>query len=118
MSQEGRLLMTPKWSEWRRFPDPRKLESLTAPFGPGCYVLRVGEQLVLYGMGGNVAQRMASLLPAPFGSGRRNNQGKRKYVFDHLGSVEYRTLACATRNEAQECERSLRDNRAEYKFPT
>ena|ERR1700676_2563883 len=59
--------MTNKWSKWRRFADPRRLELLTAPFGPGCYVLRDGEQLVLYGMGGHLTQRMVSLLPSPFG---------------------------------------------------
>jgi len=38
--------MADQWSEWRRFPDPRKLEFLIAPFGPGCYELRDGEQLL------------------------------------------------------------------------
>ena len=41
--------------------DPRKLELLTAPFGPGCYQLRDGVQLLVFGMGGHVAQRMSSL---------------------------------------------------------
>ena len=110
--------MTIEWSEWRPFPDPRKLEFLTAPFGPGCYELRHGAQLVLYGKGSHVAERMASLLPAPFGCGTRNNQDKRKYVFDHLGSIEYRTLACATPEEAKKNERDLRANHAAYKFQT
>lgn len=110
--------MTEEWSEWRRFPDPRKLELLTAPFGPGCYELRHGMQLVLFGMGSHVAERMTSLLPAPFGCGTRNNRDKRKYVFDHLGSVEYRTLACATLEEAKQRERELRISRAVYMFQT
>jgi hypothetical protein len=110
--------MTIKWSEWRQFPDPRKLELLTAPFGPGCYELRDGAQLILYGMGGHLAQRMISLLPAPFGSGTRNNLHKRKYVFEHLDNIEYCTHACATRKEAQEGERELRANREAYKFQT
>jgi hypothetical protein len=108
-----------EWSEWRRFPDPRKLESLTAPFGPGCYELRFGErQLVLFGMGSHVAQRMASLLPAPFGCGTRNNGDKRNYVLEHLGCIEYRTIACTTTEEAKECEGELKANRAAYMLQT
>jgi hypothetical protein len=106
-----------QWLEWRRFPDPRKLELLTAPFGPGCYELRDGVQLVLYGMGGHVAERMASILPAPLGCGHRDNRAKREFILDHLGSIEYRTLACATLEEARKCERELKVNRA-YKFQT
>ena len=75
--------MAREWSDWRRFPDPRKLELLIAPFGPGCYELRNGMQLVLFGKGNHVAERMASLLPPPYGCGTRNNQAKRKYVFEH-----------------------------------
>jgi len=110
--------MAKEWSEWRLFPDPRKLQLLTAPFGPGCYELRNGAQLVLYGMGRHVAERMTSLLPAPFGCGTRNNQDKRKYVLDHLGSVEYRTLPCATVEETEQHERELKANRAAYIFQT
>ena len=110
--------MAAEWSEWRRFPDPRKLELLTAPFGPGCYQLRDGVQLLVFGMGGHVAQRMSSLLPAPEGCGTRNNKGKRKWILDRLGRIEYQTLACATVKEAKECERGLRANRTSYKFPT
>jgi len=106
------------WSEWRQFPDPRKLELLTAPFGPGCYELRNGAQRVLYGRGAHVAERMTSLLPVPFGCGTRDNQQKRKYVLDHLGIIEYRTLACATPEEADEHERELKANRDIYLFKT
>jgi hypothetical protein len=110
--------MMTDWSEWRVFPDPRKLELLTAPFGHGCYELRNGVQLVLYGKGRHLAERMTSLLPAPFGCGTRNNEAKRKYVLDHLGSIEYRTLACATAEETDRHERQLMANRAAYVFPT
>lgn len=105
-----------KWSEWRLFPDPRKGETLTAPFGAGCYELRNGAQLVLFGKGDHVAQRMASLLPLPLGTGTRNNREKRKYVSDHLGSIEYRTLACLTPDEAEDAERAMKANRLAYLF--
>ncbi len=61
--------MSTEWSEWRLFPDPRKSEILVAPFGPGCYELRNGEQLVLYGRGAHVAYSMTSLLPSDLGWG-------------------------------------------------
>lgn len=78
--------MATEWSEWRSFPDPRKSGMLIAPFGPGCYQLRNGEQLVLFGQAGHVAYRMTSLLPDPLGCGTRGNEGKRKYVCEHLGT--------------------------------
>src|SRR6185437_10806366 len=110
--------MRKQWSGWRRFPDPRKLELLTAPFGPGCYELRNGSQLVLYGKGAHVAERMTSLLPTPFGCGTRNNDQKRRYVLEHLGSIEYRSLACDTPEEADQREQELKANRTAYIFPT
>jgi hypothetical protein len=110
--------MNTEWSKWLRFPDPRKLELLIAPFGPGCYELRHGTQLVLFGQGQNVASRMSSLLPAPFGCGTRNNQSKRKYVFAHLGEVEYRTLACASAADADRREKELKGNGSRYLFRT
>jgi hypothetical protein len=108
--------MRKEWSEWRLFPDPRQQGILVAPFGPGCYELRHGEQLVLYGRGGHVAQRMASLLPKPHGCGTRNNAGKREYVLEHLGTIEYRTLACASHEEAKHEEAKLRSQSVEYRF--
>jgi len=107
-----------KWSNWRLFPDPRQRGILIAPFGPGCYELRNGKQLVLYGQGGHVAHRMISLLPAPWGCGGRRNREKREYVLKYLGRIEYRTLACATHGEAKEEERALRTRKSEYLFST
>jgi len=98
------------WSDWRPFPDPRHGGVLVAPFGPGCYELRrrdTGDK-VLFGYGGHVAHRMTSLLPEPFGSGRRNNAEKRQYVLEHLGTVEYRTIACQTEEEAKDLEREIK----------
>ena len=94
------------------------MENLTAPFGPGCYELRHGDQLVLFGMAGNVAVRMSSLLPAPLGHGTRNNDAKRSYVLDHLDEIEYRTFACLNRDDAGEVEQSLKKNRASYLYST
>lgn len=58
------------------------------------------------------------LLPEPFGRGTRNNTEKRAYVLEHIGILEYRTLACATREEATSCERELKADKSAYIFPT
>lgn len=94
------------WSVWRPFPDPRSKGILIAPYGPGCYEVRrisSGEK-VLFGMGGHVAARLSSLLPGPLGTGTRNNEGKRRHCLDHIADLEYRTLACLTKNDAKEAE--------------
>jgi hypothetical protein len=106
-----------EWTEWRVFPDPRKQGVLVAPFGPGCYELRNGHRLVLFGTGGHVAHRMSSLLPHKLGCGTRNNSGKRKYVLENLGKIEYRTLACSSPAEAKAQEQKLRTRKG-YLFPT
>jgi hypothetical protein len=72
---------------------------------------------VLFGIGGNVASRMCSLLPHPLGCGTRNNKDKREYVLGYLHQIEYRTLACATRQEAEEVERQMRKDGA-YLYKT
>ncbi|WP_083860256.1 hypothetical protein [Cupriavidus sp. BIS7] len=105
-------------TEWKKFPDPRHGGMLAAPFGPGCYELRLGNELVLFGTGKNVAYRMSSLLPEPFGAGHRSNSAKRDYVLANLGSIEYRTLACATAEGAKEQERRLKNGSNSYRFPT
>ena len=96
----------PKWSAWLRFPDPRKLGVLAAPYGAGVYELRNREtgQYVLRGMGANCAYRMSSLLPKPWGQGTRKNERKRKYVFANLAYVEYRYHACRSEKEAKALE--------------
>jgi hypothetical protein len=107
--------MTQAWSEWRLFPDPRQCGILVAPVGPGCYELRYGEQLILYGQSRNVAYRMTSLLPKRWGCGTRYNEEKQNYVFTHLGRIEYRTLACDTPADAKIEEAKLR-SQGKYLF--
>lgn len=106
------------FSDWRTFPDPRKREYIWAPIGPGCYELRFAktEQLVLFGMSGNVSARLASLLPEPLGHGTRRNTRKRQFVLDHLGSLEYRTVAFANRQDAVSFEADLAANCDVYVF--
>jgi len=108
------------FSDWRMFPDPRKCAYIWAPIGPGCYQLRLTEtkQLVLFGRSANVSARLASLLPPPFGQGTRRNTEKRQFVFDHLGSIEYRTIACTGRQDAARIEVALAANSDTYVFKT
>jgi hypothetical protein len=111
------------WTEWRSFPDPRKSEMLLAPFGAGCYDIRRKRGSsqkalsVCCGLGSHVAQRMISLLPKPLGAGTRKNSKKRKYIKQHLSSIEYRTIACKNKHEAQPVERKLL-NEGGYKYST
>jgi len=100
------------WSGWAPFPDPRKMEYIHAPFGPGVYELRRVDtkQLVLRGQGGNCAYRMTSLLPRPFGQGTRNNSSKRDYVYANLSQIEYRSCPCGTKDEAKKLEAHLNKN--------
>jgi hypothetical protein len=91
---------------------------LVAPIGPGVYELRRGDQLVLVGISSRCVHRMCSLLPPPWGSGTRNNAGKRKYVWRHLAEIEYRTFACATREEAARVEREMLRGTRRYLFAT
>lgn len=92
----------PNWTPWRPFPNPRKGDLLTAPFGPGLYQLRrkSDKRPVLFGRGKNVAHRMTSLLPRPHGAGGRNNSRKREYLRRHLSDIEYRTMPCKTNAQA------------------
>lgn len=93
--EEWKEIYTREWSEWKKFPNPRKGEYLYAPFGCGVYQLkntRTGE-FVLFGKSSHVAMRMTSLLPSPLGVGTRNNKAKRDYVLENIKDIIYRTIA-------------------------
>lgn len=110
-----------KWSKWRPFPNPRLCEYLVAPFGPGVYELkhRVTGRRILFGRGRNLAHRMCSLLPASRGGcGTRRNFGKRNYVSERLNEIVYRTMACASHEEAVAAEQLLRRGASAYEFST
>lgn len=110
----------PTWSPWRPFPNPRNRGLLTAPLGPGLYELRRCStgRLILIGIGGNVADRMPSLLPENKGgaSGRRNKL-KRRYVSRYLSDIQYRTCATDSRDDALRIE-TQRRHKLDYIYPT
>ncbi len=108
-----------EWSKWHPFPDPRKGEYLIAPFGQGVFELRrkSTKELVLFGRGSNVASRMTSLLPRPWGRGASRNDYKREYVDENIDDLEYRTMACKGQEESRTEENRLKANKREYAFP-
>ena len=100
----------PGWSPWLPFPDPRVGGILRAPFGPGVYELRLAQpdgSPVLVGIGANLSARMASLLPRPLRCGTRNATDKRDFVLANLLQLEYRTLACVTKEDAVGVEQGM-----------
>ena len=99
-----------KWSKWQAFPNPNICGYLSAPFGKGVYEVRnkkTGE-MILFGIGNNVAHRMSSLLHKPLGCGTRKNTDKRDYCTKHLSDLEYRTMPCEKREDAAHRERRLK----------
>ena len=100
---------TNRWSEWQPFPDPRRNDYLTAPFGAGVYHLKniATNEDVYIGEGANVAYRMTSLLPKPFGQGNRDNSDLRDYVLKNIRDITYRTHSCDTKEAAKSLEQSL-----------
>src|SRR4051812_24259800 len=108
------------WSDWCLFPDPTKKGYLWAPIGPGVYELRLRStgEFICPGESKNVAARMTSLLPASAGgAGTRKRDVKRECILENIGDIEYRTLACETKEEAQRIEKQLKGSGKQYKFP-
>jgi hypothetical protein len=91
---------------------------ITAPFGPGCYDLRLTSgDLVLFGSASHVAHRMRSLHPDS--AGTRNNAGKRAFVGKHISEIEYRVIALASRTKQETLSAtSSGAQRGEYVFET
>ena len=97
------------WTDFSPFPTSNKLGYLHAPFGAGVYELinnRTNE-LVYVGEGGNVAYRMSSLLPIPYGAGTRNNIKLRNYILNNLDNINYRTIACLDKATAKEIQDNM-----------
>jgi len=92
------------WTTYSPLPSPLKNGYLYAPFGPGLYELKNNHsaELVYVGEGYNVAYRMSSLLPEPYGAGTRNNSNLRNYILENLEHMYYRTLACSDKTTAKQ----------------
>jgi AcrR family transcriptional regulator len=90
------------WTEWRRFPDPRRGELLTAPLAAGLYELRLGSgELILIAASRHVASQMSLLLPAEIKPIQRGTTSRRRFLLSHLSQLEYRVMSCATFDDAR-----------------
>ncbi|SRX73375.1 hypothetical protein [Aequorivita antarctica] len=98
------------WSEWYEFPNPADNDILIAPYGKGVYQLKnkATNEFILFGCGNNVAYRMSSLLPKPYGQGTRNNEEKRKYVLNNIENIIYRTIALNDSAEMKRIEQEVK----------
>lgn len=91
-------------------PTPENCRRIAAPDGPGVYQIRnkKSNQLIQFGIGKECRKRMKSLYPAPYGSGKRNNENKRKYILENWVHLEFRTIGTKTREEAKIIEDSIK----------
>ena len=91
------------WTEWRRFPDPRRGELLLAPIGPGAFEIRSisTKDPITYGAGERLAERLTCLLPLALGRDIRQSRSRRQYILVHVRDLEYRTAACPSRADAE-----------------
>ena len=105
--------MKGNWTIWQPICAPEYCRQIQGPDGPGVYQLRnkKTKQLVLFGIGVACRQRMKSLFPAPYGTGKRNNSEKRDYVFKQWRQIEYRTCATNTRADAKAIEDEIKAQR-------
>lgn len=97
------------WTDWIPFPEPNQIRRILAPKGSGVYELmnQTTDEWVLVGISINVRKRMKSLMPSPYGVGRRNNYKKRQYVLDNFCDIVYRTLSTRDRQEAEDVEKTM-----------
>lgn len=107
------------WSDWEKFPDPRKGEYIKAPISFGVYQLYNSKknEYILFGRSKYLAYRMSSLLPKPFGQGTRKNEEKREYVLKYIKDIKYRTVAFLNEQDMKDCEKEIRKLRI-HKFNT
>ncbi|HLM02319.1 MAG TPA: hypothetical protein VK400_14805 [Pyrinomonadaceae bacterium] len=98
------------WTEWQKMPEPKECRKILAPENSGVYQIRNKQtsQLILFGIGKQCQQRMKSLYPTPFGTGKRNNKKKRDYILENWKELEYRTMETISREKAKEVEDSIK----------
>ena len=98
------------WTKWIPFPKPEEIRQIEAPKSFGVYQLRNTRtnEYVLFGIGGNLNERMKSLMPKPYGIGTRNNTEKRGYVLANHKDIKYRITSTQNREEAKRIEENLK----------
>lgn len=99
------------WGPWVPVPPPDRFKhDVAGPVGPGVYQLRNREtkELILFGISGNLSDRLRSLMPKPHGTGTRNNAEKRAFVLAHHAVIDYRLRLTETREQAKAIEDLLK----------
>ena len=105
-----------EWSEWSRFPDPRRGELLRAPLGAGLYELRLASgEPVLIGASRHVSSQMSLLLPPEIKTIQRGTTSRRRFLLSHLEELEYRVMGCATYEEARTRAAEVDSSRYKYR---
>lgn len=94
--------MARAWSDWKRFPNALSGNSVEAPIGPGVYEVRhtMTGALIAFGHAGNVANAIAEL-KVDADPGLLGRMFGRERPPRHVGDLEYRTCAAASRAEAK-----------------
>lgn len=98
------------WTKWKPVPSPDICRSIEGPTGSGVYQIRnkITKEFIQFGESQNCQKRMKSFFPKPFGTGTRNNEGKRIYILNNWKDLEYRTIATSTKEEAVAIDRFLK----------
>lgn len=98
------------WTNWKSMPTPETCRIIDGPKYAGVYQIRNKKtnQFIQFGIGKECQQRMKSIFPAPYGTGKRNNSDKRDYILKNWTNLEYRTLATDTREEAKRIEDGIK----------
>jgi hypothetical protein len=104
------------WTDWRPFPDPRLGQLLVAPFGPGVFDLRIksSEENILFGVCQSVASRMTTLIPHDIKTPKYASSSRRRFLVSSLALLEYRTISCRTRADAERAAQALDPNTYRY----
>jgi hypothetical protein len=101
--------MISTWSEWKRYPRPRRGENLEAPISPGIYEVRIAATGAVHSFGAvdNVAQALALLQV-----GTKSWFGRRDA--SEVPDLEYRTCATSTKADAKAAAESMIGRRETY----
>jgi hypothetical protein len=94
-------------------PTPDLCRLIKGPIESGVYKIRSNKtkQYIQFGIGKSCQQRMKSLYPEPYGTGKRNNFRKRDYILQEWHSLEFRTLSTTSREVAKLIEDFIKNKR-------
>jgi hypothetical protein len=106
--------MISNWTSWKSFPSAERGEHVEAPIGPGLYEVRdisTGD-LTAFDAAANVAQALSALRKPPSRTWAKLFGGERRSF--NSPSLEYRTCAASSMNEAKMMAQALLGRRQVY----